>query len=74
MTGIQLLKEHTTRDGKWHRVGEILILDDAVAADLIREGIAKERVKPGPKETKKADQKTKAAEPEPEEPEEEEPF
>jgi hypothetical protein len=49
---IQFLREHTTRDGKRHRVNEVLSISDAIGTELIREGIAKERKPPGPTETK----------------------
>jgi len=73
---IQFIKEHTTRDGKLHRVGEVLVVTDLIGAALVQDGFAKERKPPAPTETKetKADQKTKAAEPEEPEPEEEEPV
>ena len=40
---IQFLKDHTTREGKHHRAGEVISVPDGIGTDLVNQGIAKER-------------------------------
>jgi hypothetical protein len=49
---IQFLKAHTMPDGSWHPSGKVMSLPEAQAEALIAEGIVKQRVPPGPTETK----------------------
>jgi hypothetical protein len=47
-TTVQFLKDHVAAGGRQFRKGEVAALTDDLAQDLIREGIAKQRIPPSP--------------------------
>ena len=49
---VQFLKDYRTPDGKQRVTGEVMFVSDGLGEQLIREGVAKQRIPPRPTETK----------------------
>jgi hypothetical protein len=49
---IQFLKDHIMRDGKLRRKGEVLVVPENMAGELMQAGVVKERPPVGPTERK----------------------
>jgi hypothetical protein len=51
---IQFIKDYTGTDGRRRRKGEVAVVGERVADELVRAGVAKERPPVGPVERKEA--------------------